>query len=678
MTLELTEKIPYGSILDFFNDNTEHLPENLLSGEGFEYIIKDLVDNLSKEQYDRMISELESSIKEDVSNRRNMLYDDEQPVFSAGQLLSILVMTRVFNHNNIKLPEGILSGLHMTNPESFFNYYDELFNYFNSSDELIKDYNPSKIVSDIQDHLLIFSNANVLRQEGSTISIKDIIDLYKEVPELRELMEYSGGDEESDTVSAKNAVRDRNQARMKEIIMNDDHDNSYKEFLEAGSGININQLGEVVLQIGYKPNQYGTVISYPIYRSFLQGFNEIKQLFIDAIGARTALFTSKVQVRKSGYFNRKINSLTSDLKLDLRPDHEDCHTKHFVSYKVTSQKELDMINGRYIMVDDKPYLVNHNQDTDLIGQTVDLRSPITCAAEGNGICLTCYGELYKVNSFLDGDGKRHSMGIGTIGTLLLCEPFTQKLLSTKHLLRVEVDEVKLPDGFDKFATLSTNKISLINKPRAASLFIPADAMDENLDKQTDRFTTDRVVYKGTEYKFDYNLILNDDIADDLNKYYNTDKEAYEFVPNKVKKFDWLFKIVLHNNGIADPLMKIKNALEYNTFFNMYGHNFNDLLNYVVKNLVISKTHIQSVHVELVIRQMVKWGGRATTGFDRTVLATDDTLPKYELLNVTNDAILYGDSPVKSLLYQSIYKQFTTETYGLLNKRGESVLDSYLK
>ena len=73
-----------------------------------------------------------------------------------------------------------------------------------------------------------------------------------------------------------------------------------------------------------------------------------------------------------------------------------------------------------------------NNDLHLIGKTIKFKSPITCAGK-TGICPTCYGKkLFQIN-------KDYYPGI--IATLLITNQFTQNLLSSKHLLKVSVDEL---------------------------------------------------------------------------------------------------------------------------------------------------------------------------------------------------------------------------------------------
>ena len=127
-----------------------------------------------------------------------------------------------------------------------------------------------------------------------------------------------------------------------------------------------------------------------------------------------------------------INDLTRKLSLAMintmvDNEVEDCQTKHFIKYSVDNQNKLNMVIGRhYYQLDQKTnkkisdeLFTITKQSTELIGKTIALRSPVTCACGNNKICKTCYGiELAENNKNL------HN---GLIAVLFLTNPLTQKL-----------------------------------------------------------------------------------------------------------------------------------------------------------------------------------------------------------------------------------------------------------
>lgn len=259
--------------------------------------IKRIVDS-DPDQYRKLMIAMKDSIREDVDNRRYKIKLGKV-IMTKGNLLTLLILFRLFNiDKSLDLSEKIIQGLDVKEPSTYSNYYNNLKDYL--LDETSYNNNDvSQYISLIIDQLTIFSLKNVLLQKGSTISVKDVIDMYKRYPKLKKLMEYSG-ETENLTVSERNRIMKENKEQAIDIIRNDKEINPYREYIDSKAGINLNQFNEVFLTIMYKPDTFGNVIPIPIYTSFAKGLNSVRQYYIDCIGARTALITSKIQVRKSG------------------------------------------------------------------------------------------------------------------------------------------------------------------------------------------------------------------------------------------------------------------------------------------------------------------------------------------------------------------------------------------
>ena len=95
---------------------------------------------------------------------------------------------------------------------------------------------------------------------------------------------------------------------------------------------------------------------------------------------------------------------------------EFCETHHTIPIKMSTKKILSMFNGWYDNKDGVITSIN-TKDKSLIGKTLDVYSPMTCACEDE-VCKICYGDLSKFNK---------NMNIGIIAVLLLTEPLTQRL-----------------------------------------------------------------------------------------------------------------------------------------------------------------------------------------------------------------------------------------------------------
>ena len=633
----------------------------------YEEPIQDFIDKDTAD-YQVFMQALQGAIAEDVDNRKDLVPFGKDTYMSKGNLLTLLELVQIFNTDKgLKFDIDLFEGVNIRQPDTYEDYYNALLFYLtNEYGDRYTDLEVSEYLSDVRDNLTTFTSEHVLFQKGSTISMFDIIEMYNRYPRLKELMEYDGSEEGTNRVDKLNAVQAAHKKEAIDIIMNDKVRNPYREFVDSKSGINLNQFVEVFLTIMFKPDSFGNVISLPIFTSFAKGLNSVIQYYIDCIGARTALITSKTQVRKSGYFNRRLSSLTSDERIDLNVD--DCGTQHYVMYNVQSKDKLKAINGRYYKDDDgNLQVVNADKDTDLVGEVLDLRSPIMCALNGDRICKTCYGKLWKRNA---------GLGVGTIATLLTCEPFTQKLLSTKHLLKVEVDDINLPNNFSENFSLAGNKIAVTNNNW---IILYAEDLAERENRSIDKYSIsvvhiEDIKGEDTVYEFEQKLVLEDFLARNLNKFYDDKKQVYKFRASDLAD-EYIFKFLINNKGVADPLMKVKNALEKNAYIESVRYDYNMVLNYILDNLHDSKTSIDSIHIEMILRQMLFIDNDVL--FDRTEFRKVNLQYSYKMLNVS-DAILQSNSVSKSLSYQFIYKQLMTESYSLFRKNGTSEFDTFMQ
>ena len=112
---------------------------------------------------------------------------------------------------------------------------------------------------------------------------------------------------------------------------------------------------------------------------------------IESSSGRIAQILSKKNVGTSGSFARILGLNNMDTRLHNSPDFT-CNTKNFIKFEVKNKKILERIVDRYYrMTPDGLDRLIEPSDTFLIGQTILLRSPVTCAsaAAGQGICYKC-------------------------------------------------------------------------------------------------------------------------------------------------------------------------------------------------------------------------------------------------------------------------------------------------
>ena len=90
-----------------------------------------------------------------------------------------------------------------------------------------------------------------------------------------------------------------------------------------------------------------------------------------------------------GYLSRRVTMASAGIKIDTTK--KDCGTLRTFKLKVTDNLSKLLI-GRYYMDGRKKVIIE--SENDIVGKTINLRSPLYCKSE-KGICPTCYGRSYE-------------------------------------------------------------------------------------------------------------------------------------------------------------------------------------------------------------------------------------------------------------------------------------------
>jgi len=208
---------------------------------------------------------------------------------------------------------------------------------------------------------------------------------------------------------------------------------------------------------------------------------------------------------------------------------------------------LKQLNGRfYYNENDELTMINSDEDDHLIGTTIRLRSPITCACK-EGICKTCYGMLSKINK---------EMNIGIIATLLLTNPLTQRLLSAKHLLQANIDKIEWDPVFFEYFSIIKRELTLLDESK---ITIYKEDMEFDEESDDEKPYTNRFFINDQEFIPPIPLFINEEI--DIEKAFDPDSELYEFSNKDLDETDYIFKFVVENNGLSASLLDIKNLIE---------------------------------------------------------------------------------------------------------------------
>lgn len=612
-------------------------------------------DLMLSDSYFDTINSLEDEIRTDVHNSSDLYAGFTKSNVSKGMLLTLLCVSRPLHELQLKMTPELM--FKPDKVDDFSDFFDKVIKLSRKLGLTDKVETLQRSISWALSELATFSSINVLLQRGVTLNPFDVPRLAKKDPVFKETLEFQHDENETlvDIESKIQKQRQNMKVSVDRIMM--DEGNSIRKLIGAESGINKNQLGEVINVIGFKPDIRGRVITKPINTSFSKGLKSIDDYYTNAMGARKALITSKTQVRQSGYLNRKIMILTEDVRI---ADVDDCGTTEYITLGIKNHKMLSLYVGRYYVANEETgetKLITEDSDH-LVGKTIKLRSPITCKChnrEGDKVCHTCYGQLSDVN-----DG----MNIGSIANLVLTEPMTQKLLSTKHNLQVVVDNFEWSDDFKEYFTLDENA-GITPKDISQRIYIDASDLVEKENYNINRYSTERffILHPKTRERIyidsPVRLMLPDRYFADIALFYDPEEETYSYTLADLEEdCENLLTLTIKNSGIAEPLLKIERGLESNSFLMETCENDpSKVLQAFTELLLQSGTHIQSVHLEVILECM---SSRQKDGS--------------WLIRKISDAIYHSSSPVKSFMYQLNAKQIQTDFNDLFSKQGTSEFD----
>lgn len=632
----------------------------------------EVFNDIIKNRYEETIEELKQEI---INNKEGRMepYIDNIP---KSNYLTLLILAKPFKESGYEFTEDFL--VNPTDIDGYYDYFNKCIDKFILMDESIHIINES--FAYIIDELTIFSNEHIITMDGPSISLYDVFDVARKDEEFDRIIKL-GPDDIDPQLTYKEVitkVQEPNKKKAIDILSKVNGLNDFKTFLKAGTGINKNQLNEAITLVGYKPDIKGNIDTNMIATSFIKGLLSTENFSTDAESSINALYNSKNKVRESGYLNRKVTLSTSDIKLS-QPDEEkymDCGSKYLMTLDLRDHAEdkLRRINNRTIIHPDTGELYEYSTgdeiDERIINGEIDriqFRTPSLCALPNGKVCHTCYGKkLAKVNL---------TKSIGTIAALKLTEPMTQKLLSTKHLNFAVIDSFEWTKEFLENFEFVKDTI----KPRNEKLKIFVNEMYVDEDRDFNRYRLDefkfKVDNKGKEIsvKAPFRLSLPDRNVVSLDNKLNEELGRYE-ITMKDLNADCLFETKIKNQGVADPLLSILSILERSDKIrNEYdSSNYIMMYNDITNHLINSGTDVMSVHLEVIMRNMIFPNNNYK---DRALFTDPESDIEFTIRNI-GDSIIQSPSPILSIIFEKIKAQLITdETNNFFSKNEESMFDS---
>ena len=339
-----------------------------------------------------------------------------------------------------------------------------------------------------------------------------------------------------------------------------------------------------------------------------------------------------------------------------------CNSIRPIVFEVKTDEYLKKIHRRFYYLDlnnmEDMRCVNAKTDKWLIGKTIYLRSPITCTCD-DGICEACYGDLAYTNSEMN-------FNVGAFASAKLNNTLEQNILSTKHLLTTNSDELKFPDVFYKIFLLDANKIKVNQDTEEDTedwviriynddLFEFSAKEENDFNTSTDKFY---LVNKktGNEYEIkDLNKGQSMFIyADVLSMFKKVKDEDYiELNVNNLEDDETYFAIiVIENNELTRPLKNIMRLLDRKDHFDC--ETIDDLVNKMCDLLIEANHPLDLVHTECIMRTIVRDSEHILS---QPHFEDPNRIDDYQIITISK-ALLNNPSLTVSLSFQDLGKQVT--------------------
>lgn len=517
----------------------------------------------------------------------------------------------------------------------------------------------------------IFNDFGIIT--GTTMDIESFIDLSQRYVRFRDLLHTK-----LDTSMQPNDIEELLSANKKEfvdIILNDEW-NNLKPFLVTGAGINTGQLQEFAISGGLKPDVEGNVIPVPINSNFIAGgLNSISNFYIDGQAGSKPLIMNQTVMGRSGHFSYKTMILSATNNISQTVDK--CDTKRLIKFNVVSRKSLKKINGRYYRLPDEAedvlHVVDMNTDEHLIGKTILMRSPVTCTAH-DGVCHTCYGDLYYTNN-------SPVFRAGRFAATQTNNPIQQKILSTKHMLKTNSDRIEFNADFYRFFAMDTNKIVFsddIKEHLQDWVFMVANddyyTLDDIGDSDFNTHTENVYLHntKTDELIHIYELNHADlyFFSDTAKLFKRVNKEHIGCQLSKMNQENPIAMINIVNNEVSKPLKNIIRLLDKKDHYNC--ETIDDMVNTYCNLTIESGMAVDSVHTEMILKGLIR---NADDILHPPAFNDEEKMDNYQILTVSN-ALLNSPSITQSLAFEELGRQFTNPmTY---NKYHKSEYDIFFK
>lgn len=602
-----------------------------------------------------------------------IFYSGESVELSIMDLYINLIMWRLLVVTNIPIMPCHIFFEDETTAKSIKKYIDK---YFISQNRTLTN---NKVLSNIiADTLHYFHDIDQFSMYlSNTLNLEDSILLMNADPDFYDCLHADLSNIPIDRV--KDVGMNYTNRSISSITRNSKkllgYDHCLADAWRAREGISPKQYMEFTIGIGTKPDGRGGIFNSIVNTSFINGgVTDPVDYFIESSVSRISQIIKFKSVSSSGAFARIIGLNNMDSFL-YPSESYDCRTRHMLPIIIKTDDHLKHLNLRYFREYpngiERP--INYENDKYLIGKTIFLRDPCTCAsaARGHGVCYKCYGQL--AYSVFD---AQYQMGvnIGRIAGELITSKLTQKQLSVKHILEANITKLEWSPDFGSFFEMEVDIVQLnsqLNNLKDYRMLINPDSIDIEDEGEGSGIDDDSevAVMWLNEFitEFDVLQVSTGEIfhitTDQEEKLYLTNefnglvRKKAEPIEGKISigfneiKDNPIFIIRAQNNEITRTLEKLKHL--YNKVDNVKGKSIQYLLQEILDTNIDADMGISAIHYSILLMNQIR--------SSENILEKPDwnrINPEYQILTL-NEALTNNPAVLISLSYQKVSRIFYT-------------------
>lgn len=506
---------------------------------------------------------------------------------------------------------------------------------------------------------------------GLSMNVETFMDVAKKNPRFNEIIRTQI-DENTQPHDIESTL-DRLMKEQIEILKTED--NFLKPILLSKTGIKDKQLSEFAINGGLKPDIEGNTIPVPINSNFIVGgLKNITNYYIDSLGGRKSAIMNATVMGSSGHFARMMMMLGTTVMMDK--DNDDCGSVHPIKFTIKTKEHLKRLKGRnYRPLTHRKYDVIRGDEKHLIGTSVLVRSPITCASE-NGICKKCYGQLHYTNDDI--------YSIGGYAGAKITEPLSQSILSSKHLLTTRSQRVEFNENFYNYFEMGANEIIVDSTSEtdmtAHALVILKENIQTIVEFDESEFNSYVKLFhvvntltgemQEIHEKNMVDLYISPELKTAMAKYDEASAEAYTIPLDSFSEDDKLFVVEIENNELTRPLYSLMHLL--NRDGNDGCDTPEEMAERMLDLLIESKIFSDSVHGEILIRPLIR---RASDILKHPDFKSYDAIKDYQILTVSQ-SLEKHPSVLISLSFQNLQRQLVSPL--TFRKTEKSFIDSFYR